>query len=198
MPPLIFLVLFLVALRCCVEIARCPPRRELRAYDAGLKRFSASLRTRHPSQLIRRHRCMRPSSFSAPTPLAMRMDLAANTMAESSLTSSSRIRRLTDLQILLRNLQRFTPPRCHIIPLFPPLTSCLALRPTVTTIRYKILIRPSQGSDRLRSDFGVRVGLLAIVKAIVVIIVGLRVVILRHVTRVSVASCRHCHAPGGR
>ena len=37
MPPLVFLVLVLVALCCCVEIARCPPRRELRAYDAGLK-----------------------------------------------------------------------------------------------------------------------------------------------------------------
>jgi hypothetical protein len=75
------------------------------------KRFLASLRTRHPSQLIRRHRRVRPSLSSlAPTPLAMRMDLAANTMAESSLTSSSRIRRLTDLQILLRNLQRFHPP----------------------------------------------------------------------------------------
>ena len=37
MPPFIFLVLFLVVLRCCIEIARCPPRRELRAYDAGLK-----------------------------------------------------------------------------------------------------------------------------------------------------------------
>ena len=37
MPPLVFLVLVLIALCCCVEIARCPPRRELRAYDAGLK-----------------------------------------------------------------------------------------------------------------------------------------------------------------
>ncbi len=36
--------------------------------------------------------------------------------------------------------------------------------------------------------------LMEIVKAIVVIIVGLRVVILRHITRVSVASCRHCYA----
>jgi len=36
-PPLIFLVLVLVALRCCVKITRWPPRQELRAYDAGLK-----------------------------------------------------------------------------------------------------------------------------------------------------------------
>ncbi len=36
--------------------------------------------------------------------------------------------------------------------------------------------------------------LMEIIKAIVVIIVGLRVVILRHITRVSVASCRHCYA----
>jgi hypothetical protein len=39
----------------------------------------------------------------------------------------------------------------------------LALRPTATTIHYKNLIRPSQGSDRLRLDFGVRVGLMAVV-----------------------------------
>ena len=37
MPPLIFLVLILVALHCCVKIARCPPRQEHRAYDAGLE-----------------------------------------------------------------------------------------------------------------------------------------------------------------
>ncbi len=49
---------------------------------------------------------------------------------------------------------------------------------------------PSQGSDRLCSDFGVRVGLMAIVEAIVVIIVGLCVVILHHLTCVSVASCK--------
>ena len=74
------------------------------------KRFPALLRTRHPSQLIRCHRRVRPSSSSlAPTPLAMRMDLAANMTAESSLTSSSRIRRLTHLQILLRNLQSSPP-----------------------------------------------------------------------------------------
>jgi hypothetical protein len=51
---------------------------------------------------------------------------------------------------------------------------------------------------REQSTFGVRVGLMAIVKAIVVIILGLRVVILHHVTRVSVASCRHCYTPGDR
>ncbi len=33
-----------------------------------------------------------------------------------------------------------------------------------------------------------------IIKAIVVIIVGLLDVILRHITRVRVASCRHCYA----
>ena len=55
------------------------------------KQFSALLRTRYPLQLIHRHSHVRPSLFSlAPIPLATRMDLAANTMAESLQTSSSR------------------------------------------------------------------------------------------------------------
>jgi len=102
------------------------------------KQFSASLRTRQPSQLIRHHRRVRPSLSSlAPTPLAMRMDLAANTMEESSLTSSSRIRRLTDLQILLRNLQRFPPRCCHITPSSPHSRAalCSARLPRPFTIR---------------------------------------------------------------
>ena len=186
-PPLVFLVLVLVALRCCVEIALLVES-IVHTMQAS-KRFPALLRTRHPSQLIRRRRRhVRPSSSSrAPTPLAMRMDLAANTTAESSQT------RLTDLQILLRNLLRFTPPPLPHLPPPPPVNELLGAPPDCHD-----LIRPSQGSDRLRSDFGVRVGLMAVVKATVVIIVGLRVVILCHVTRVSVASCRHCYALGDR
>jgi hypothetical protein len=54
----------------------------------ALKQLLASLHTRHPLQLIHRRCHVRPSSSSrAPTPLAMRIDLAANTTAESSKTS---------------------------------------------------------------------------------------------------------------
>ena len=90
----------------------------------ALKRFLVSLRTRHPSQLIRRHRRVRPSSSSrTPTPSTMRMDLAANTTAESSQT------RLTDLQILLRNLFRFILPLLPHLPPPPPVNELLGAPP---------------------------------------------------------------------
>jgi hypothetical protein len=88
------------------------------------KQFLVSLRTRHPSQLNCHHRRVRPSSSSrVPTPLAMRMGLAANTTAESSQTW------LTDLQILLRNLLRFPPPPLPHLPPPPPVKELLGARP---------------------------------------------------------------------